>query len=82
LIALALTGFKLPLIINAPLTLVGGIRAGMLLAYGISSGLTAARVRRATIQIIRWCRSSSFSRLRPISSGRTPWAWSVAICSP
>ena len=31
------TGFKLPLIINAPLTLVGGIAVpAMLLAYGIS----------------------------------------------
>jgi predicted permease len=36
-LVLALTGFKLPLIINAPLTLVGGIAVpAMLLAYGIS----------------------------------------------
>jgi malonate transporter and related proteins len=36
-LALALTGFKLPVIINAPLTLVGGIAVpAMLLAYGIS----------------------------------------------
>jgi malonate transporter len=34
---LALTGIKLPVIINAPLTLVGGIAVpSMLLAYGIS----------------------------------------------
>jgi malonate transporter and related proteins len=36
-LALALTGIKLPLIINAPLTLVGGVAVpSMLLAYGIS----------------------------------------------
>ena len=36
-LVLALTGFKLPLIINAPLTLVGGIAVpAVLLAYGIS----------------------------------------------
>jgi malonate transporter and related proteins len=36
-LALALTGFKLPMIINAPLTLVGGIAVpSVLLAYGIS----------------------------------------------
>jgi malonate transporter and related proteins len=36
-LALALTGIKLPVAINAPLTLVGGIAVpGMLLAYGIS----------------------------------------------
>jgi len=36
-LALALTGFKLPVIINAPLTLVGAIAVpSMLLAYGIS----------------------------------------------
>jgi malonate transporter and related proteins len=36
-LTLALTGIKLPLIINAPLTLVGGIAVpSMLLAYGIS----------------------------------------------
>ena len=36
-LVLALTGLKLPLIINAPLTLVGGIAVpAMLLAYGIS----------------------------------------------
>lgn len=36
-LVLALTGFKLPLIINAPLTLVGGMAVpAMLLAYGIS----------------------------------------------
>ena len=36
-LVLALTGFKLPLIINAPLTLVGGIAVpSVLLAYGIS----------------------------------------------
>jgi malonate transporter and related proteins len=36
-LALALTGIKLPMIINAPLTLVGGMAVpSMLLAYGIS----------------------------------------------
>jgi predicted permease len=36
-LALALTGIKLPVIINAPLTLVGGMAVpSMLLAYGIS----------------------------------------------
>jgi malonate transporter and related proteins len=36
-LTLALTGIKLPLIINAPLTLVGGVAVpAMLLAYGIS----------------------------------------------
>jgi malonate transporter len=36
-LALALSGFKLPVIINAPLTVVGGIAVpSMLLAYGIS----------------------------------------------
>jgi malonate transporter and related proteins len=36
-LALALTGFKLPMIINAPLTLIGGIAVpSVLLAYGIS----------------------------------------------
>jgi malonate transporter and related proteins len=36
-LVLALTGIKLPVIINAPLTLVGGIAVpSMLLAYGIS----------------------------------------------
>ncbi len=36
-LALALTGIKLPVVINAPLTLVGGLAVpSMLLAYGIS----------------------------------------------
>jgi predicted permease len=36
-LALALTGIKLPLVINAPLTLVGGMAVpSMLLVYGIS----------------------------------------------
>jgi malonate transporter and related proteins len=36
-LALALTGIKLPMIINAPLTLIGGMAVpSMLLAYGIS----------------------------------------------
>jgi malonate transporter and related proteins len=36
-LALALSGFKLPVIINAPLTLIGGIAVpSVLLAYGIS----------------------------------------------
>ena len=39
-LVLALTGIKLPVIINAPLTLVGGIAVpSMLLAYGISMRL-------------------------------------------
>ena len=80
---LALTGFKLPLIINAPLTLVGGIAVpAMLLAYGISlrlgprPGSGEPPIQIATLVSIKLV-------VQPITAyliGATPWAWSVAIC--
>jgi len=57
---LALTGIKLPVIINAPLTLVGGIAVpSMLLAYGISlrlgplPGAGEPRIQIATLATLK-----------------------------
>jgi malonate transporter and related proteins len=59
-LVLALTGIKLPVIINAPLTLVGGIAVpSMLLAYGISlrlgprPGAGEPRIQIATLATLK-----------------------------
>jgi malonate transporter and related proteins len=59
-LVLALTGTKLPVIINAPLTLVGGIAVpSMLLAYGISlrlgprPGAGEPRIQIATLAMLK-----------------------------
>ena len=81
-LALALTGIKLPMIISAPLTLVGGMAVpAMLLAYGISlrlgprPGAGEPPIQIATLVSVKLMVQPIAARRRPYGSREPDGRW-------